>query len=155
LQQAEAEARALLVGHGRAWRERLEAVDLPVPENGMPFTAYTHRRDVDVERAMTLLSSMEGLTARDRASLKAIIHYDGYLQKQDMEVARFQQLERRLIPEGIDYNTVSGLSMECRQRLSMMRPKSLGQAARLSGITPAAITSLMMHLQKGEVSRAG
>jgi len=155
LHKAEAEARALIVGHGRAWRERLEAAELPVPDNGMAFTAYTHRRDVDVERAMTLLSSMEDLTERDGASLKAIIHYDGYLQKQDMEVARFQQLERRLIPEGLDYHAVSGLSMECRQRLSAMQPKNLGQAARLSGITPAAITSLMMHLQKGEVSRAG
>lgn len=153
LRKAEAEARALLVGHGRAWRERLEAAHLPVPENGMAFTAYTHRRDVDAERAMTLLSTMEDLSERDRASLKAIIHYDGYMQKQDVEVARFQQLERRLIPDGLDYNAVAGLSMECRQRLSKMRPQNLGQAARLSGITPAAITSLMMHLQKGNVAR--
>ncbi len=152
---AQKEIHGLRIGHGQAWRRRLEELSLPVPENGMSFSAYAHRQDVGAERAMGLLSSAATLDERDKASLKAAVHYDGYLQKQQIEVARFQQLERRLIPDGLDYNAVAGLSMECRQRLQTMRPKNLGQAARLSGITPAAITSLMMHLQKGEMANAG
>jgi len=149
LQAAEQEARALRVGHGREWRSRLEGAGLPVPENGMGFTAYAHRQDVDVDRLLGLLDSAQSLDVRDRASLKAVIHYDGYLQKQDLELARFRQLEKKLIPDGLDYTAIAGLSMECRQRLEQARPGNLGQAARLSGITPAAIASLMMHLQKG------
>jgi len=153
LQEAEAEMRALRVGHGRVWSERLADKGLPVPDNGMSFSAYAHRQDVGVEGAMALLATADGLDARDKASLKAVIHYDGYLQKQDQEVARYQNLEKRRIPNGFNYDAVSGLSMECRQRLRLEQPTSLGQAARLSGITPAAITCLMMYLQKGDVSR--
>jgi len=155
LQEAEAEMRALRVGHGRAWSNRLTGAGLPVPENGMAFAAYAHRQDVGVQGAMSLLASVDGLDARDKASLRAVIHYDGYLQKQNQEVARYQGLEKRLIPRGFDYDAVSGLSMECRQRLRLEQPTSLGQAARLSGITPAAITCLMMYLQKGDASRVG
>jgi len=150
LQEAETEMRALRIGHSREWRSRLEGANLPVPDNGMGFAAYTHRKDVDVERAMVLLTTIDGLSTWDKASLKAIIHYDGYLQKQDQEVARFQNLEGRRIPDGLDYDTVSGLSVECCQRLRREQPQNLGQAARLSGITPAAITCLMMHLQKND-----
>lgn len=151
----QAEATAMRVGHGREWRTRLVALGLPVPDNGMGFTAFAHRQDVNVDRAMDLLPSAQSLDPRDRASLRAIIHYDGYLQKQDAELSRFRQLEKRMIPEGLDYSAVAGLSMECQQRLDHARPDNLGQAARLSGITPAAIASLMMHLQKreGQVGR--
>jgi len=148
LQVAEQEVRSLCVGHGRDWRGRLEALGLPVPDNGMGFSAYAHRQDVDVKKAMGLLASAQALDARDEASLRAIIHYDGYLQKQDIELARFRQLEKKLIPDAIDYTAIAGLSMECRQRLEQARPGNLGQAARLSGLTPAAIASLMMHLHK-------
>lgn len=147
LQLAEVEARSMRIGHGRGWRERLESAGLPIPENGMTFSAYSHRQDVDVERLWPLLASADGLDARDIATFLAIIHYDGYLQKQEIELARFRQLENRLIPQGIDYSAIAGLSMECRQRLDKVRPGNLGQAARLSGVTPAAIASLMMHLQ--------
>ncbi len=150
LQEAEGEMRALRIGHGRVWSRRLEGGGLPLPDNGMSFSAYAHRQDVGVERAMTLLTSMDGLSGRDKASLKATIHYDGYLQKQDQEVARFRNLEKRRIPSGFDYDAVSGLSIECRQRLHSEQPHNLGQAARLSGITPAAITCLMMYLQKSD-----
>ncbi len=148
LHAAEAEMRALNVGHGREWRQRLQENGLPVPENGMAYTAYAHRQDVDSDLVMRLLATAEVLDKRDRASLRALIHYDGYLQKQDKEVSRFQQLEKRRIPDGFDYDGVAGLSTECRQRLQQSRPANLGQAARLSGMTPAAISCLMLYLQK-------
>ena len=58
------------------------------------------------------------------------------------EVARFQRLEHRLIPDGVDYATVPGLSTEIRERLTVVRPRSLGQASRIPGVTPAAISVL-------------
>ncbi|MDQ6987985.1 MAG: tRNA uridine-5-carboxymethylaminomethyl(34) synthesis enzyme MnmG [Mariprofundaceae bacterium] len=148
LNAAEIEMRGLKIGHGREWRQRLQENGLPVPDNGMAYTAYAHRQDVDIDLVMGLLASADTLDKRDRASLQALIHYDGYLQKQDKEVARFQQLEKRRIPDGFDYSTVAGLSTECRQRLHQSRPANLGQAARLSGMTPAAISCLMLYLQK-------
>ncbi len=148
LEAAEREMRATMVGHGKTWRTRLEALGLPVPNQGVPLASYAHRQDVPLEAAMDLLETSRQLDARDRASLAAIMHYDGYLQKQAQEVARFRHLETQRIPESFDYDAVHGLSTECRQRLSEARPRNLGQAARISGVTPAAITCLMMHLRQ-------
>jgi len=148
LAKSVAESRATLIGMGKAWREKLDVCALPLPQQSMSFAAYCHRQDVDVEDALVLLSSAEALSDRDRASLKAFIHYEGYLDKQELEIERFKQHEMQLIPNGFDYTAVSGLSHECRQKLDLGKPLNLGQAARMSGITPAAITALIIHLKQ-------
>ena len=74
--------------------------------------------------------------------------YDGYLQRQEAEVRKFKHLEGIEIPETFDYSQVPGLSNEARQRLTEIQPLSLGQASRISGITPAAISILMVFLKR-------
>lgn len=74
--------------------------------------------------------------------------YAGYIQRQHDEVARAASYETMLIPPDMDYEQVSALSIEVRQRLSKHRPETLGQASRLSGVTPAAISLLLIHLKK-------
>ena len=74
--------------------------------------------------------------------------YDGYLRRQEGEVKKFKHLERIEIPETFDYSQVPGLSNEVRQRLVAIQPSSLGQASRISGITPAAISILMVFLKR-------
>lgn len=150
LQQGTEEARTTFIGTGREWRARLDQAGLPVPQQGMAFTAYCHRSDVESEDALVLLSSASEMNRRERASLKAFIHYEGYLDKQKLEIDRFRKLEAQEIPEGFDFTIVHGLSNECRQRLQTGRPISLGQAARMSGITPAAISALMIHLSQAK-----
>jgi len=148
LRAAEREMRETRIGHGRKWRERLEGLHLAVPKQGTSFAAYTHRQDVHLDSALKLLASAATLNRRDLASLKALTHYDGYLQQQEQEVIRFRHMEEQRIPAGFDYLAIRGLSVECRQRLQQEQPRNLGQASRLSGITPAAITCLMMHLRQ-------
>ncbi len=148
LQRGVKEVRGTTLGTGREWRERLEKAGLPIPQQSMLFASYCHRQDVDVEKALALLDTCGGLGGRDRASLKAFIHYEGYLDKQDLEVERFKQMEAELIPGDFDYMSVKGLSHECCQKLQESRPLSLGQAARVSGVTPAAITALMIRLHQ-------
>ncbi len=143
----EQQIRATTVGTGKAWSERLGAGGLPLPQQAMAFAAYAHRQDVDVDKALLLLEGAEGLSRREVVSLKAAVHYEGYLDKQDIEIARFRELEAQRIPEGFDYDAVHGLSRECMQKLAHQQPANLGQAARISGITPAALTSLLMHLR--------
>ena len=142
------EVRTTVVGTGKGWRDRIESLGLAMPKQGTDFAAYCHRQDVDSEDAIQLLSVAPELNRRDRVSLKAFIHYEGYLDKQALEVERFRQLEAQAIPAGFDYTGVKGLSNECRQRLQSGLPGSLGQAARMQGITPAAITSLMIHINR-------
>jgi len=74
--------------------------------------------------------------------------YEGYIARQDRQIERFSELESRLIPHTVDYSAVVGLRGEARQKLGRFNPRSLGQALRISGITPADLTVLAIHLQK-------
>ena len=74
--------------------------------------------------------------------------YKGYIDRQRDEVARLEQVERVLIPEDLDYENVRGLSTEARQKLGRHRPETLGQAGRISGVTPAAISLMLVHLKR-------
>jgi tRNA uridine 5-carboxymethylaminomethyl modification enzyme len=77
------------------------------------------------------------------------IKYEGYIQRQQKEVEKFRNMERMKIPPEFDYANIRGLSNELREKLSTIKPISLGQASRVPGITPAALSVLMVHLKKG------
>ena len=83
------------------------------------------------------------------------IKYAGYIDKQNEEVERAAYYENLRLPDELDYMTVSALSHEARQKLNKHRPETLGQASRLSGITPAAISLLLIHLKKGRFKGFG
>ena len=74
--------------------------------------------------------------------------YAGYIERQQAEIERQQRHETQPLPENLDYEQVAGLSTEVRQKLAAVRPATLGQAARISGVTPAAISLLLVHLKK-------
>jgi tRNA uridine 5-carboxymethylaminomethyl modification enzyme len=76
--------------------------------------------------------------------------YSGYLKRQRDEIERQLRHEELRLPENIDYGAVSGLSNEARQRLRDVRPETLGQAARIPGLTPAALSLLLVHLKRRE-----
>ena len=76
------------------------------------------------------------------------IKYEGYIQRQESQVQKYLKIESIQIPESLDYDVVGGLSTEVRQKLLSHRPQTLGQASKISGITPAAITILMVAIQK-------
>ena len=75
--------------------------------------------------------------------------YEGYIRRQEESAAKFAQGEGSRIPPDFDYDGVPGLSLEMREKLQEVRPRSLGQAARISGVTPAAIAILMVYLKRG------
>jgi tRNA uridine 5-carboxymethylaminomethyl modification enzyme len=76
------------------------------------------------------------------------VKYSGFIQRQLAEVARFKNLEKIKLPQGLDYAEISSLSREIKEKLTRFRPLSLGQASRISGVTPAAISILMVYLKK-------
>ena len=147
LEQGLSAAQNTTIGTGKDWKLRLDALQLPVPSQAMNITSYAHRNDVNALSALQLLDVYPDLTVRDMKSLFALVHYDGYLEKQTLEVERFQKLESERIPDGFNYSVVKGLSNECSQKLSTVQPRTLGQASRISGVTPAALTCLMMSLR--------
>ena len=85
-----------------------------------------------------------------RLWLAAVVEmrYAGYLKKQEAAIAEQRRLEERILPPDIDYNTVSALRIEARQKLNKIRPLNLGQASRISGVSPADIAVLIVMLGK-------
>jgi tRNA uridine 5-carboxymethylaminomethyl modification enzyme len=76
------------------------------------------------------------------------IKFKGYIDRQQEQVDRFKKMEALTLPDSLDYSSLSGLSAEVVEKLTNIRPRSLGQASRISGITPAAISILQVHLRK-------
>ncbi|MER3445369.1 MAG: tRNA uridine-5-carboxymethylaminomethyl(34) synthesis enzyme MnmG [Candidatus Dadabacteria bacterium] len=83
------------------------------------------------------------------------VKYEGYIRRQMEQVDKFKRLENVRIPENFSYNGIPGLSKEIVQKLSRIRPSSLGQASRISGITPAALSVLMVYLKRREIETEG
>ena len=73
---------------------------------------------------------------------------EGYIRRQMAEVEEFTRLESRLLPEELDYSGIDGLRLEAREKLAAIRPRSLGQAGRISGVSPADLAALMIYLEK-------
>ncbi len=82
------------------------------------------------------------------SQLEIQIRYSGYLQRQNMEIERRRNNESRRIPEGLDFTEIRGLSAEVQEKLSKIRPATVGQASRIPGMTPAAVSLLLVHLRK-------
>ena len=75
------------------------------------------------------------------------IKYDGYIRRQMRQVEQFKKLENKKIPDNIDYNQIKSLRIEAKQKLSQIRPASIGQASRISGVSPADVSVLLVYLK--------
>ena len=78
-------------------------------------------------------------------------HYRGYLKKQKADILAFKRDENLIIPEGINYNDLSGLSNEVKDKFKKIKPKTMGQALRIDGITPAAVYILLSHVKRKSI----
>ncbi len=106
-----------------------------------PSVAYT-----DLLRLTDALSPMDWETTEQ---VETLARYDGYIQKQTEQVRRARALEDTLLPEDIDYLSLEGLRLEARQKLNRIRPKNIGQAGRISGVTPADVGVLLIYEKRG------
>lgn len=108
------------------------------------------RPDVTYAALMTLPGAGEPVDNVQVAEQVEIqTKYHGYIQRQQEEVSRQAQYENTLLPKDIDYKVVNGLSNEVQQKLNQHKPETIGQASRISGVTPAAISLLLVHLKRG------
>ena len=104
-----------------------------------PEVTYKALREIDEE--------MPFLTKQEAEEVEIQLKYEGYIKMQEAQVEKFKKLETKLLPEDIDYETVQGISLEARQKLNKFKPRSIGQASRISGISPADVSVLLIYLQ--------
>ncbi|MBQ3242197.1 MAG: tRNA uridine-5-carboxymethylaminomethyl(34) synthesis enzyme MnmG [Oscillospiraceae bacterium] len=105
-----------------------------------PQISYADLAPFDPERPV--------LSAAVAEEAEILIKYEGYIKKQQMEVDGMRRLENQLIPEGTDYSAITGLRLEAAEKLGKIRPRSVGQASRISGVSPADISVLLIWLEK-------
>jgi tRNA uridine 5-carboxymethylaminomethyl modification enzyme len=106
------------------------------------------RPEVSYGCVATLAGLTPALNVDEAAELEIEVKYEGYVKREADLIARLRRLETTPIPEALDYSQIEGLSREVRERLSHIRPRSLGQASRIPGVTPAAISILAVHLKR-------
>jgi tRNA uridine 5-carboxymethylaminomethyl modification enzyme len=117
---------------------------------GTPQSGYDllRRPDAAIQDLVAVLPELTQQPDVVLAQAETQIKYEGYIARQALEVQRHQQQEQAEIPAGLDYAQVAGLSVEVRQKLAAHRPQTLGQASRISGVTPAAVSLLWIHLKR-------
>jgi tRNA uridine 5-carboxymethylaminomethyl modification enzyme len=127
----------------------LERLGVPELKNGQSLEHLLRRPEVFIEGLVGVAPSLGGLDAAVLDQLEVSIKYEGYIQRQVEQVERFQKTEKVAIPEEFNYDAVSGLSSEVREKLKRAMPQNLGQASRIPGVTPAAVAILAVLLRRG------
>jgi tRNA uridine 5-carboxymethylaminomethyl modification enzyme len=113
------------------------------PEGVAGARAGFESTTVDVAEAVD-----DRLPAQVRAQIEVQAKYAGYIERQQDEIERQQRNEETQLPGNLDYAGIAGLSTEVRQKLAEIQPATVGQAARIPGVTPAAVSILLVHLKK-------
>jgi tRNA uridine 5-carboxymethylaminomethyl modification enzyme len=101
-----------------------------------------------MERLSSLWPELRALPSRVAESLEAEARYSGYLERQDADIRAFRREENSLLPDDLDYDGIASLSAEARSKLNAARPRTLGAAARIPGVTPAAVTALLRYARR-------
>jgi tRNA uridine 5-carboxymethylaminomethyl modification enzyme len=109
---------------------------------------------VSFDRLRQIWPELGSLGANVVEQLEIDAQYAGYLDRQAADIEAFRRDESLVIPPGLDYAAVSGLSTEARQKLERIRPATIGQAARIDGVTPAALTLVLAHARTKRPARA-
>ena len=120
-----------------------------VPKTGVKLFDLLKRPTVCYADLLRLFDGLEPLASEVEEQVNVLARYDGYIQKQREQVVRAQALEDTPLSESLDYSTLSGLRLEARQKLNAIRPRNVGQAARISGVSPADVSVLLIYMKKG------
>ena len=128
-------------------QQLLAAAEIGEIKNSLSLFDLLRRPEVTYDVLRPIFNLPE-LSAEVQKQVEIAIIYDGYIKKQLEQVARMEKLENKKIPESVDYTAVANLRDEAREKLQLVRPVSLGQAGRISGVSPADVSVLMIYLEQ-------
>ena len=109
-----------------------------------PEIVYSHIAEIGAEKA-------EDPVVADQVEIE--IKYEGYISRQTDEIERLRKNENTALPVDLDYDVIGGLSNEIKQKLKTVRPETVAQASRIQGVTPAAVSQILVHLKKRDLLR--
>jgi len=126
---------------GTELREPMKAADL------------LKRPAMKYEQIITVVPAEEEKSDEVAEQVEIFIKYEGYIEKSMQQVERMKKMENKRIPENIDYNAISGIAKEAKANLSAVRPLSIAQASRISGVNPADISILLVYIEQGKIAK--
>ena len=115
---------------------------------GTTLTELIRRPELNYDILAPLDMDRPDLPEDVREQVNINIKYDGYIKRQIKQVKQFKKLENKKLPQNFDYNKISGLRMEAQQKLNLYQPISIGQASRISGVSPADISVILVYLEQ-------
>lgn len=141
-------ARVMKINLGRTEEVNslLESYGSTPLNNGIKMADVIKRPEMDYDKLAPIDFNRPELPDDVREQVNIQIKYEGYITRQQHQVQQFKKLEARKIPDNIDYEQVMGLRLEARQKLEAVRPVNIGQASRISGVSPADVNMLLVHL---------
>ncbi|WP_025949245.1 tRNA uridine-5-carboxymethylaminomethyl(34) synthesis enzyme MnmG [Geobacillus thermocatenulatus] len=122
-------------------------------KDGIRAADLLRRPEMTYEHIRKLAPADQEIAPEVAEQVEIQIKYEGYIQKSLQEVERLKKMENKKIPEDIDYDAIQGLATEARQKLKQVRPLSIAQASRISGVNPADISILLVYLEQGRIAR--
>jgi tRNA uridine 5-carboxymethylaminomethyl modification enzyme len=122
-------------------------------KDGIRAADLLKRPEMTYEHIKMLAPADEEVPAEVAEQVEIQIKYEGYIEKSLQQVERLKKMENKKIPEDIDYDAITGLATEARQKLKQVRPLSVAQASRISGVNPADISILLVYLEQGRIAR--
>ena len=129
---------------------KAEKYGIKIAKDGIKRSAFQilSRKGVSFSKLREIWNEIPEAGEKEEEQIEISAHYSGYLEKQAADIVAFRKDEGLRIPDNIDYNTLSGLSNEVKSKFKLIKPKTLGQALRIDGITPAAAYILLSHVKK-------
>ena len=115
---------------------------------GTKMAELLKRTELNYENMSEIDKDRPELTRQEKEEVEIQIKYEGYIKMQEAQVEKFKKLETKMLSEELDYENIKGISLEARQKLNKFKPRSIGQASRISGVSPADISVLLVYLQQ-------
>ncbi len=147
IEEEVARVKEINIGARAEVQSLLESYESIPLSNGIKLVDLIRRPELDYDKLAPIDPERPALSDEVREEVNIYIKYEGYLSRQAKQVAQFKKLESKLIPSDINYDDVSSLRIEARQKLTKLRPANIGQASRISGVSPADISVLLVYLE--------
>ena len=135
--------------------ETYNSMGIDPSQNNSSLEQILRRPEVSYSQVLELIGEISNEPEDIVEAIEIFVKYEGYIKRQEQEVAKFKKLENRRIPSEFDYDSLGGFSNEVAEKLRKIRPSSVGQASRISGVTPAAMSLLLVALERYSKSNEG
>ena len=132
------------------FRELFERKGEVVPAGALTYAEMLRRHNITIFDLKETFGILDGISKQALEEAETDVKYQGYIQKEKEQIEQFNKMEHRRLPDDIDYDRIGGLRIEARQKLGKIRPRNLGQASRISGVSPADVTVLIVYLAQNK-----